>query len=470
MAEQIRRLEAFFKRRPNTPDEDGGDDNTYGEYWEFQDPDEVEKWSMVLDPMTGWAHFVHKFKTSPVFLPISNEEQIKDVLHEKPDTVLVHCVTIAEEPYMFTICIDYSKSPFDLPEFLHSLQNTEYERLLKDIERSVDRNEWVNKQGHPLKAAAMVSKVRHAVTSLDVLMATNRAVAEGMKAIELAGQLASQGGSIASGVQGAGSSRSRVPIPSTSKRQQPGGAPTQSKRARVTRPAEGSTASAVTQSDMPTVLGPGESADYNETKTMYEKFWSECQECFVFEVNTKFSVSIDQMFRSPKDWTIREYEEKGMQDTLNFLVHMPDPSVKQTLCLMPDTNEKPTDWDAIKNGKFYIINGQHSVAASQKMKETGLPDEIIKPFLHWNCFIVWSKDKSRLRRISGYYNRCNHLGVFKPTWATNVLGARFIWTELGRPKPPKSATQIGRVVKRTKNDAVNDRKYKVNYLTNPSNV
>ena len=246
---------------------------------------------------------------------------------------------------MFTVCIDYSKSPFDLPEFLKSLENTEYERLMKDVEKLVDKGEWVNKQGLPLKASAMVSRVRHLVTSLDVVTATNRAVADGMKAIELAGQLASQGGSIASGVQGPSSSRSRVPLPSSSKRQQPGDLPMRSKRARVSRPAEGSTASAITQSDMPTVLGPGEKADYNETKTMYEKFWSECQECFVFEVNTKFSVSIDQMVRSPKDWTIREFEEKGMNDTLNFLIHMPDPSVKQTLCLMPQTNEKPTDWD-----------------------------------------------------------------------------------------------------------------------------
>ena len=159
-----------------------------------------------------------------------------------------------------------------------------------------------------------------------------------------------------------------------------------------------------------------------------------------------------------------------MHDTLNFLVHMPDHSVKQTLCVMPDTTEKPIDWDEIKNGKFFIINGQHNVAASQKMKETGLPETITKPFPNWSCFIVWSKDKNRLRRISGYYNRCNHLGVFKPTWAMNVLGARFIWIELGRPKPLKSATQIKRVVKRTKKDAENDKKYKVNYITNPRTI
>ena len=157
-----------------------------------------------------------------------------------------------------------------------------------------------------------------------------------------------------------------------------------------------------------------------------------------------------------------------MTKTLHYLCQMPDPSVKQTLCVMPATEERPTDWDEIKDGKFFIINGQHSVAASQKMRATDLPEQIVKPFLNWNCFIVWSKDKNRLRQISGYYNRCNHLGVFKPTWSTNVLGARFIWTELGRPTPPKSATEIGRVVRRTKKDAANDEKYKVNNINSPT--
>ena len=51
--------------------------------------------------------------------------------------------------------------------------------------------------------------------------------------------------------------------------------------------------------------------------------------------------------------------------------------------------------------------------------------------------------------------------MFKLTWATNVLGTRFIWTEFGWPTPPKSATEIGRVVRRTKKNAANNAKYKV---------
>jgi hypothetical protein len=82
-----------------------------------------------------------------------------------------------------------------------------------------------------------------------------------------------------------------------------------------------------------------------------------------------------------------------MNETLYYLCHMPDPSMKQTLCVMLDTDDKTTDWDDIATGKFFI-NGQHSVGASLKMQAMGLLDKIEKSFLKWNCFIVWLNDKN----------------------------------------------------------------------------
>ena len=143
--------------------------------------------------MMGWAHIVHKFKNSPVFLPKSHDEHIKDVLFECPRIVLIPYVMIDEEPYMFTICIEYSKSPFDLTVFQKSLENSAYERVLKDIEHTIDKKEWVNKEGLLFNAKSMASKVRETIISLDIVTATNRSIADQMKAIELTGHLASQG-------------------------------------------------------------------------------------------------------------------------------------------------------------------------------------------------------------------------------------------------------------------------------------
>jgi hypothetical protein len=47
------------------------------------------------------------------------------------------------------------------------------------------------------------------------------------------------------------------------------------------------------------------------------------------------------MVRASKDWIIREYKEQGMNETLHYLANMLDPSTKQTLYVIPDTEERP---------------------------------------------------------------------------------------------------------------------------------
>jgi hypothetical protein len=59
-----------------------------------------------------------------------------------------------------------------------------------------------------------------------------------------------------------------------------------------------------------------------------KKFWSKCQECFVFEVDTKYIISINQMHRALMDWTNWSYKKKGMLDSKHYLVNMLDPSIK----------------------------------------------------------------------------------------------------------------------------------------------
>ena len=111
------------------------------------------------------------------------------------------------------------------------------------------------------------------------MIATNKSIAEKLKAIELIGHVISQGGSIGSalphvpalGAQGAVSTRSRAIIPSSSERQKPREVPSQSKRMQISRPVEDSTTSAV--KEISSELEPEEKTDYEETKTMYEKFW-----------------------------------------------------------------------------------------------------------------------------------------------------------------------------------------------------
>jgi hypothetical protein len=118
MLEQARELEAILKRRAVNIDEDDGDDNFAGEFWKFIDLDELESWRIKLNPMTASTHFVHRFKNMPTFFPISHDKLIREVLFKNGSTVLVHCETRGDELYIFTICVEYSKSPFYLRRFL----------------------------------------------------------------------------------------------------------------------------------------------------------------------------------------------------------------------------------------------------------------------------------------------------------------------------------------------------------------
>ena len=145
----------------------------------------------------------------------------------------------------------------------------------------------------------------------------------------------------------------------------------------------------------------------------------------------------------------------------NYFLNMPDQTARQTLCVMPQCDRKPTSWDEVKEGRFWIINGQHIVAMSQSIQTMDVPEAVKSSFRKWSCFIVYSRSKEKLKKISAYYNRVNHFSVFKPSWSTNILSARFIWTELGQPLPPKSATVVGRAVRTNVRDKENGHKYKV---------
>ena len=180
----------------------------------------------------------------------------------------------------------------------------------------------------------------------------------------------------------------------------------------------------------------------------YRKFWETCTDAYVFGIDVKKELPIVQLVDSPPKFNIRVKEDNIVRDMLNYLVNMPDKSTKQTLCVMPiGQDRRPTKWDEIKNSLFYIINGQHSVAASRLMMEddSGIDDDTKKHFESWKCFVVWSEDADKLRSISAYYNRVNHFQAIQPSWATNILGARIVWVNMGSPKHPKEATVSGSV-------------------------
>jgi hypothetical protein len=82
-------------------------------------------------------HFVHKFKNSLIFLPISHDEKVKEVLFKSGRRINIHYETTTPEPYVFTISVEYTKAPFHLIHSLKNLENLRYEALMKS--RSIRR-------------------------------------------------------------------------------------------------------------------------------------------------------------------------------------------------------------------------------------------------------------------------------------------------------------------------------------------
>ena len=160
MGDQIQRLQLFFKRKEVAISDDEGDDNSNSEYWEFQNPEEVEAWSIALVPMTNFLHFQAKFRRAEDAMPISADEKVKDVVWYADNTFLIHCETTSSPPYFFTICLDNSASPFSTLYFLRSLNGSVYEPLMKEVEREIDNKAWLAKDGQPLRARPVAGKVR----------------------------------------------------------------------------------------------------------------------------------------------------------------------------------------------------------------------------------------------------------------------------------------------------------------------
>lgn len=150
----------------------------------------------------------------------------------------------------------------------------------------------------------------------------------------------------------------------------------------------------------------------------------------------KKTVKVDvlQIDLAPTRYIVRQLEDAGVATVFNTLLTQVNP-LKQVLCIYPQGLEKaPTSWDEIKSGRFWVINGQHSVKAAQRiLEEKDLPPDRKSMFRTWEAEVVWSEEPWRIQSISEYYNQSNRILPFKPTWASNLIHCRRIWEEMGQP-------------------------------------
>ena len=115
------------------------------------------------------------------------------------------------------------------------------------------------------------------------------------------------------------------------------------------------------------------------------------------------------------EYIIRKMEEEIVKSVKAELLQMEVINQCQKIYLtLVDAQEnllrmKPKDWNEIKNNKFMIINGQHSIQASKELQLEGCGEERHSALEKWDAIIIWDLDPFRLIKISKFYNMMYHL-------------------------------------------------------------
>ena len=383
------------------------------------------------------------------------ETKVTEFDHKGKDIIKIMCSSMRNDPYYFTIVVNVAENLFDPISLMESLSHSFYDEIQKTLRQEVLDKKWATKDGRTLQAKPLAFKLRNVLNSLTVAATEKRArLTQGKSPMDVSGVTAtgSQMGS-----QQTGRSRGKALVPSQSRGASATPTPLSPAKKKglekKTDTAKPKKNMLVSEEDLATSLTSvlvalpkenkvGEVLDFDNANRIYQNFFADCQEEFVFKADgqpKKILVDVTKCKNAPAHWTIRAYEKRGMEEMKNYLINMPDRTQKQTLCVMPDTEIRPRHESDLKGCNFWIINGQHSVAASKSLIEDNATEELVRDFRKWNAYIVWTKDHDKLRKISAFYNRVNHLAPFKPTWASNILAARTVWVKYGRPQPRHAA-------------------------------
>ena len=464
-------IQQYYKESALVIDSSEGEDSAATLY-ELREPEKHSRWSVEIAPMSSNLVLSHLFEGAEDFLPLSVDEKIIGIDFDTK-YILFKIEFTTESKLQYSVVIDCLSQHFTIDRFLKSIENTGMEPMKTDIEKQQEAGYWMAKDNHPLQAQALFKKLTQLLSRIDVQVQKNASRADLLRGQEVSRQSQGRSESPTSvGQQTPNSGRAsrakprrsaveRTPVASqVATGAEPESSSRRGRGKKALVPAstdmEISTASAMTE--IAKQVSTGEEPDFDSTTQIFEKYWTDCSDCYVFSPPQKKELSVYQLIQAPEDWTIRSIEEEGVNKMVDYLVKKADKTDLQTLCVMPAATGieiTEANWDKFRTGKFYIINGQHSVAASKRMIERRPPveEQILKYFRTWNCYIVFTNDKEKLRKISAFYNRTNHFTGFLPTWSTNILGARALWTNNGRPKAPKTLPAANTTRTLSTNDA-----------------
>jgi hypothetical protein len=432
-------LSAFKNPFPNKEFIEDMPEN-YGFLWCFKDC--VRKWSLGISKFKKYVYLLHQEQHRHVFLPLNINEKVTLVEPFHQEYILIGLRAVDEfgvdldHIHSIVVKVGSEGAQFDLHGFVSILPGTAMEGLAPQLWTKY--SPWSNSSAeavyrrlnHILQTTIWyVSKIEVAVTAPQERSAVDAEVGPHIQTTSVA-----DGGSISSASAGA---RSRA-SPRVRLAQSVGAAQPVQKRQKSIGTG-GSSASIVTHVEGRRQKSPVDTtSDYERHAETHAQFWESCGDCFCFGQAT-FEVNINQCILARDEYIIRKLEGDIVKSVMAELVQLGDVNQRQKVCLTPIDPQgrllraKPQVWDDIKKGKFMIINGQHSIAASKHLQEEGCVEKRRKELATWEAYIVWSLDPLKLHDISKFYNSTNHLRHAQPTWGWQLISGRNIWITQGRP-------------------------------------
>ena len=233
------------------------------------------------------------------------------------------------------------------------------------------------------------------------------------------------------------------PVPETSRPSQSGasrGSRQASKRSHSQMESSGLTEGPDVSSTLTVapLLKKGQRPDAELSTKIFQEFDEKTKGCWPLGRYFTFDVDVYKCHKGTESMNTRAKEESGVWWQMNNIMNNPKFD-RQTICVTPkdhvvEVNEK--NWPILRNGEFYIVDGQHSVMAAKALLEDDEWKSPLKETIrYWKAFVVHSKDSNQLIAISAFMNQGNKVRQFEASWAANIVAGRTLWVE--HECPPK---------------------------------
>jgi hypothetical protein len=182
-----------------------------------------------------------------------------------------------------------------------------------------------------------------------------------------------------------------------------------------------------------TLVKKGELYGSKQATDELQQFEGRMNEMYPFGKSKHTKIDVDQMEIAPADYKYQPFHSR-LQDVLVPRLATTLNVSKQKFTLMPKSKIKPTDFDTMIVGQFYIINGTHTYAAVQVI--IGDPNVGAKrkeELWKWPCDFVWSCNVKELSHMSARCNSHNGYRWEEPEYLLHLQFVRDIWVNMERP-------------------------------------